>query len=89
MLQRSCREIDERRDFFVATNFFRHAEIFSSRRDFFGVFSSPGNIWRAPYSPHFIPPFLLLPVRSANLSYPKSNNTTYLIGRSSDIEHST
>ena len=55
MLQRSCREIDERRDFFVATKCFRHAEIFSSRRDFFGVFSSPGNIWRAPYSPHLSP----------------------------------
>ena len=30
MLQRSCQEIAERRDFFVATRFFRRAEIFSS-----------------------------------------------------------
>ena len=45
MLQRSCREIDERQDYFVTPRFFCHAEIFSA----------PGNIWRAPYSPHLSP----------------------------------
>ena len=54
MLQRSCREIDERLDFFVATGD--------------EIFSSPGNIWRAPYSPQGI--FSLLPRASLALAWP-------------------
>ena len=42
MLQRSCRVIDERRDFFVATKFFRH-------------FFVAGDYLESAYSPHLSP----------------------------------
>ena len=48
MLQRSCREIDERRDFFVATRFFRR-------------FFVAGEHLESALQPSFIPPFSLLP----------------------------